>query len=334
MPGQTELIKLSRGDAVNHFLLIRKFELRSTKAGKNFISLELGDQSITIGASVWGNTNGFKDLNESGAVGNVVFVSGKIDDYQGIPQIKIQLIRLANESDKISPADFLPKSIYNPDEIEADLLSRIGKINNSYLKALLENIFTGDRLNKFKIAPAGKSWHHGYIHGLIEHTLELIKICDLMCDFHSELNRDLLISGALLHDFGKIEELSYDSAFEYTNKGKLVGHIVMCASIIEEETKSISRFPEELKNLLLHLVLSHQGKLEYASPVVPKTAEAIALYHADELSAKVNAYIGVIKTDMAGEGSWTKFNHLAQTDLFKSGFSMEEEKDIKSSLFE
>ncbi len=334
MPDQTELIKLLKGDDVNHFLMIRKFEPRTTKVGKPFISLELGDQSLSIEAVIWDNTEGFSDLAESGGSGKVVYVSGKIDEYQGTPQIKIYLIRMSEESDNISLVDFLPKSVKDPDEMETALLSRIGDIKNSYLKKLLQNVFKGDRLKKFKIAPAGKSWHHGYIHGLIEHTLELIKICDLMCDFHSVLNRDLLISGALLHDFGKTEELSYDSSFEYTNKGKLVGHIVMCASMIEEEIKSISGFPEELKDLLLHLVLSHQGKLEYASPVVPKTAEAIALYQTDELSAKVNAYIGAINSDMAGEGSWTKFNHLAQTDLFKSGFSKEEEKDIKSSLFE
>ena len=146
----------------------------------------------------------------------------------------------------------------------------------------------------------------------------MIKICDLMCDFHPQINRDLLVSGAMLHDFGKTEELSYDSAFNYSDKGKLIGHIVICASMVEEETKKIAEFPEELKNLLIHLILSHQGKLEYASPVVPKTVEAIALYQADELSAKVNAYVGVINSDMTTEGNWTKFIHLAQPDLYKN----------------
>ena len=218
--------------------------------------------------------------------------------------------------------------------MEKELLVRIDEISNAHLNELLKNILSGERMEKFKTAPAGKSWHHGYIHGLIEHTLEMIKICDLMCDFHPQINRDILVSGAMLHDFGKTEELSYDSAFNYSDKGKLIGHIVICASMIEEETKKIGDFPEELKNLLIHLVLSHQGKLEYATPVVPKTVEAIALYQADELSAKVNAYIGVINSDMTTEGNWTKFIHLAQTDLYKNNLSEESENKINKSLFD
>ena len=183
-------------------------------------------------------------------------------------------------------------------------------------------------------APAGKSWHHGYLHGLIEHTLEIVKLCDLMCDFHKELNRDLLVAGALLHDFGKTEELNYDSVFDYSDKGKLIGHIVICASMIEQETKKIKGFPEELKNLLIHLVLSHQGKLEYASPVVPKIPEAIALYQADELSAKVNAYINSLKSEVTGDGKWTKFIHLAQTDLYRRKNSGGKNGKINNSLFD
>ncbi|MFC2103470.1 3'-5' exoribonuclease YhaM family protein [Bacteroidota bacterium] len=334
MRNQIELIQLSKGDSVDHFLLIRKFENRTTKNGKNFLSLELGDRSATIGCNVWSDTNGYAGIERTGKTGIVIKVDGMLDEFQGSPQIKVSSVRLSKESDNISPTDFLPKSIHNSDEMESVLIARINKINNSFLKTLLKNIFSGERMNLFKNAPAGKSWHHGYIHGLIEHTLEIVKLCDLMCDFHNELNRDLLVSGALLHDFGKTEELSYDSAFEYTDKGKLVGHIVICASMIENETNLIEGFPEELKNLLIHLVLSHQGKLEYASPVVPKTAEAVALYQADELSAKVNAYIGVINSEMGTESSWTKFHHLAQTDLFRSGLTREEEIKINGSLFD
>lgn len=137
-----------------------------------------------------------------------------------------------------------------------------------------------------------------------------------MCDIHSELNRDLLISGAMLHDFGKIEELSFDSAFEYTDKGKLLGHIVIAANIVDEEIKRIKNFPEDLKINLLHLILSHQGKLEHASPVVPKTLEAITLYHADELSAKVNAYKLTLQSEIKQNSKWTRFINLAGTDLY------------------
>src|SRR3989337_2262211 len=205
MLSQSDIITLNKGDALDHFLIVKKCELRTSKTNKQFLALELADKSISL------NSNMFES---------------------------------------------------------------------------------------FSLAPAGKSWHHSYVHGLLEHTLEIVKICDLMSDSHPEINRDLLVCGAILHDFGKIEELSFDTAFEYTDKGKLIGHIVIGAMIVEEKIKEIKDFPEDLKNCLIHLILSHQGKLEHASPVVPKTLEAIALYHPDELSAKVNAYKNAIATEL------------------------------------
>ncbi|HQJ46198.1 MAG TPA: HD domain-containing protein, partial [Ignavibacteriaceae bacterium] len=198
---------------------------------------------------------------------------------------------------------------------------------------LMKNIFADERFEKFVTVPAGKMWHHGYISGLLEHTLEIIKICDLMSDIHSEINRDLLICGAMLHDFGKIEELTYEPVFEYTERGKLLGHIVISAMIVNEEMNKIPEFPENLRNNLLHLILSHQGKLEQASPVVPKTLEAITLYHADELSAKVNAYKNVINNEIKSGTSWTKFISLAGTDIHSHGIKSQS-VDSKQTLFD
>lgn len=331
---QPDLADLKKGDTVDHYLIIRKIEGRSTKAGKAFLSLELGDKSAGINANVWNDTSGFEQLSAKAKTGDIVKISGTIDEFQGSPQIKLNSAELADDSAGVIARDFLSKSSRNPEEMENEFLTRLEQISNSNLKTLLKNIFSGERLEKFKVAPAGKSWHHAYLSGLIEHTLELIKICDLMCEFHKELNRDLLVAGAMLHDLGKTIELKYDSAFEYSNKGKLIGHIVICASIIEEETKKIPGFPEELKNLLIHLVLSHQGKLEYASPVVPKIPEAIALYQADELSAKVNAYLNILKSEVSNGGNWTKFIHLAQTDLYRQQNSSTNEENVNKSLFD
>jgi 3'-5' exoribonuclease len=155
-----------------------------------------------------------------------------------------------------------------------------------------------------------------------------------MCEFHPELNKDLLVAGAMLHDIGKIEELSYDSAFEYTDKGKLIGHIVIASNLVRDEIKKISGFPSELENNLIHLILSHQGKLEHASPVVPKTTEAIALYQADELSAKVNAYKNVIESELKAGSNWTRFIQLAATDLYKSNLGNSSEESATNSLFD
>jgi 3'-5' exoribonuclease len=220
--------------------------------------------------------------------------------------------------ENISPTDFLAKSKRNIVEMKKELLARIQLIKNSKLKTLMDQFFYDKELEKFVSAPAGKYWHHPYLHGLLEHSLELIRICDLMCDIHPEINRDLVICGALMHDYGKTEELSFDSSFDYTTRGKLIGHIVISAMMINEGCKKIPEFPDELRDCLLHIVLSHQGKLEFASPVIPKTLEAITLYQADELSAKVNAYKTALG-DLKEKGKWTKYLPLASTDLFNHG---------------
>jgi 3'-5' exoribonuclease len=328
---QIELKELERGDTVDHYLMIRRLDVRNTKAGKEYLSLELQDKSIALNANVWEN---FQSLLKNSKLGDVVKVSGTIEEFQGTLQIRISKINSLSPSDNISPVDFLPKSEHDLDKMVKEFEERIDKISDNQLKTLLGKIFSGERFINFTLAPAGKSWHHGYIHGLIEHTLEIVRICDLMCDFHSELNRDLLVSGAMLHDFGKIEELKYDSAFEYTDKGKLLGHIVITAVIISEEAKLLADFPVEIKNNLIHLVLSHQGKLEYASPVVPKTIEAIALYQADELSAKVNAYIGALSIEKKSDRGWTRFITLAQTDLYNHDLYPEQKEKSNKTLFD
>lgn len=328
---QSELNTLSKNDKIDHFLLIKRIDLRNTRSGSDFLSTELGDKTASLNANVW---EGFAELAGRGKVGDLVKVAGTVEEYQGSLQIRVSSIRLAQENDRVSPRDFLPVSKRNLDDMQNEFNQRIKGISNKYLKKLLAQIFNEERFEQFCLAPAGKSWHHAYIHGLIEHTLEIIKICELMCEFHSEMNRDLLISGAMLHDIGKIEELSYDSAFEYTDKGKLVGHIVIASNLVRDEIKMIPDFPIELENNLIHLILSHQGKLEHASPVVPKTVEAIALYQADELSAKVNAYKNAVGSELKADSNWTRFIQLADTDLYKFNFSDASEENTKKSLFD
>ncbi len=328
---QKELNAVEKGEKIDHFLLIRKCELRQTKANKPYLYLELGDKTQTIGANVWEN---FENLFKTIQSGEVVKVQGSMDDYQGNPQIKITSLRNLKPEEKITPEDFLPKSKRDLSEMKKEIKNRIEKVSNPFLKQLIKNIFFGDNFEKFIKSPAGKSWHHSYLHGLLEHTLEIIKICDLMCDIHPEINRDLLICGAMLHDFGKTEELGSSVSFDYTDKGKLLGHIVIASMIVNEEAKKIPNFPDDLKNLLLHLILSHQGKLEFASPVVPKTLEAITLYQADELSAKVNAYKNALSMNSISENKWTKFISLAATDLYNHGLSSEVDNPVNKSLFD
>ncbi len=331
MLSQTELNLLQKGDPLNHFLVVRKSELRVTKANKQFLTLELGDKTLTLNANMWDN---FEEISVKIKPGIVVKVRGVMDEYLGNSQIKITNIRLATTADRITSSDFLAHSKRDLQEMKDEFSLRMGKISDPYLRQLMEMIFQGERFEKFIKVPAGKSWHHSYIHGLLEHTLEIIKICDLMCDIHPEINRDILISGAMLHDFGKTEELSYEPVFEYTDKGKLLGHIVISAMLVNEESKKIKDFPEDLKDCLIHVILSHQGKLEFASPVVPKTLEAITLYQADELSAKVNAYKNAIIKDQKADSKWTRYISLVATELFNHGISSEHDEEISKSLFD
>lgn len=314
MQMQTDLALLKKGESVDHFLMIKKSELKQTKTNKSFVSLELGDKSASFPANLWDNFNSI--LSEL-VIGAIVKVEGVIEEYQNAPQIKIENIRLPKPSENMSHDFFLPKSNRNLDEMKNEFRVFISEIENSNLKNLLALLFDDKNFEKFSKAPAGKQWHHAYLNGLLEHTLEIIKICKLMATFHKELNRDLLVAGAMLHDYGKIDELVFDSAFDYSDKGKLLGHIVLASIKVSEAINEISGFPEELKNQLLHLILSHQGKLENASPVVPRTLEAIALYHADELSAQTNAYKSAIINDLNAQSDWTKYISLISTQLYK-----------------
>lgn len=331
MLSQSDIISLNKGDAVDHFLIVRKCELRTSKNNKQYLALELADKSLAVNSNMF---ESFEEIFTKIKPGDIVKVKGAIDDYQGSPQIKVKSIKPAKFEDDVTIMDFLAKSKRSLSVMKKEFFDRVENISNQNLRTLIKNIFNEPTFEKYSSVPAGKSWHHSYIHGLLEHTLEIVKICDLTCDFHSELNRDLLISGAVLHDFGKIEELSFETGFEYTDKGKLIGHIVISAMLVNEKINAIKDFPEDLRTCLIHLILSHQGKLEHASPVVPKTVEAIALYQADELSAKVNAYKNAIATELKADSKWTKFLNLAETDLYNHGINPETEKQINESLFD
>ncbi len=320
---QTEIKDLKTGNRVDHVLLLKKIESKSTRQGKEYLDLIFADKSGSINCKFWDNFEEFKAVATPGLLFRVI---GSVVEFNGLPQLKIDSAHPVASSEEISLDDFVRKSERNLEAMIKELNERIEKIENDYLKRLLKIILSGKRWENFIRVPAGKSWHHSYLHGLLEHTLEIVKICDLMCDIHPEINRDLLITGAILHDFGKTEELTADVNFDYTDKGRLLGHIVIAAIEIDKASRKIEWFPEELKNQLLHLILSHQGKLEYASPVVPKTLEAIVLYYADELSAKSNAYLNSIESD-SSESNWTKYIQLAETQIYKKRTTEDEPED-------
>ncbi len=312
---------LTTNQTVTGFYLLGSVTEKTARTGKTYLDMTLSDDSGNISAKLWDFN---KDKHKFSA-GDIIKIQGKVSEYQGQKQLTVERIRKAEEADNVDVSQFYKVSERDFDEMMVELKGVIDSVKNPFLNKLLTMIFSGEKLKKFSNVPAGKAWHHAYIHGLLEHTLEIVKLCELTASFHKEVNRDLLVSGALLHDFGKTEELSDSADFGYTDKGKLLGHIVIAAMEVEKTIEKIPEFPEDLKNQLEHLILSHQGKLEFASPVVPKTLEAIILYHSDELSAKANAYNNVIKSQAGGSSSWTNFIRLAETDLYIPNNKKEEQ---------
>ncbi|MCU7496860.1 MAG: HD domain-containing protein [Ignavibacteria bacterium] len=314
MQNQKALSKLVKGESVLHFLLLKRCELKTSSTGqKQYLFLEVGDQHSSLVAFMWSN---YEEHLRYLTPGGVIKIAGTIEEYKGQFNIRVSRIRAAVPSDEVSPEDFIAKSKRDLSVMEEELQNRIGRIENPFLRDLMRLILCGEAYQKFIRVPAGKSWHHAYLYGLLEHTLEIVRICDLMCDIHAEAKRDLLVCGAILHDFGKIEELTFEQGFDYSEKGKLLGHIVIAAMMVSEKTAMLPEFPESLKSQLLHLILSHQGKLEFASPVTPKTLESIILYQADELSAKTNAYKSAILAESNGTARWTKFLPLIASSLY------------------
>ncbi len=315
MVNQIDFNKLNAGDSILHYCILVKNEIKTAKNGRSYLNAEVKDKTATLTARKWDD---FEEFIDNAKEGDIIKIKGVAEEYMGVINIKIEAIRKTVEQENVSLSDFLAASERSYDEMIQEFNGVINSIKNKYLNKLVNEMFTGENFEKYTHVPAGKSWHHSYISGLLEHTLEIVKICDLMAVFHKEVKRDLLICGALFHDYGKIRELSFNAAFDYTDVGKLLGHIVIGAMEVEKKIEQIDNFPENLKTELLHLILSHQGKLEFATPVEPKTLEAIILYHADELSAKANAYKYAIKAEEHKNANWTKYLPLANTALYIS----------------
>ena len=197
------------------------------------------------------------------------------------------------------------------------LMSIISTIENPHLKTLLELIFSNEEIaDSFQKAPAAKGFHHAYIGGLLEHTLSVTQLLDLVADHYQQANRDLIITGGILHDIGKIRELSFKGSMNYTDEGRLIGHIVMAVELVDTKIAEISDFPKQLALELRHILLSHHGTLEYGSPKRPKTIEALIVNFIDDLDAKMNAF-GEFINSSGEESNWTPYHRLLERFIYK-----------------
>ncbi len=285
-----------------------------TRSGKPYLSLTLGDKTGTISAKVWDNADA---IHANMGSADFVHVRGTVEKYMNELQLKVDQLRVVRTED-VDLADFLPAGTKDPEEMLNALRGLSETVENRFLRSLLDDFFADSELmEKLKVCPGAKHLHHSFVGGLLEHTLSVTKICDWVCGHYEKVNRDLVMVGAILHDIGKVYELTASPAFDYTTEGRLLGHLILGCNVIGEKIQQIQGFPRELELQVLHLVLSHHGSYEFRSPVVPKTVEAMLLNQVDDLDAKVRLTQDYIEQARSDPSEFTPYHKLLERYFYK-----------------
>lgn len=299
------------GDRVYDVYLCKHRQAAVTKNGKTYLNVILQDKSGTLDAKVWDpNSAGIEEFEPM----DYIEVGGDVSSFQGALQISIKRVRVVREGE-YDPADYLPVSKKNIEGMYQELLAMIQRTKNPFLKELLEAFFVKDTdfIRKFKNSSAAKSVHHGFVGGLLEHTLSVAQMCEFYCKQYPMLKRDLLITAALLHDMGKIREISPFPLNDYTDDGNLLGHIVMGVEMVGEKVRDIPGFPPVLAGEIKHCILAHHGEYEYGSPKKPAIMEAVALNFADNTDAKMETFTELLEN--TDQTDWLGFNRLFDSNV-------------------
>lgn len=301
-------------------------QVREKKTGEPYLALVLGDRTGRVDAKMWDNVAEIKDTFE---VNDFVKVRAQLQSYNNRRQLIVQRLRRLEAAD-YDPADYLPASLRNPDEMFAELSAIVAGIRNSHLRALLETIFADQEIAaRFRRAPAAKQIHHAFLGGLLEHVLSLCGLCRLAATHYPAVDGDLLLAGAILHDIGKIHELGYEAGLGYTSDGQLLGHIVMGVRLIEEKLRGLPDFPPRLRTLLEHMVLSHHGHLEFGSPKVPLFAEALLLHYLDDMDSKMECMRALVEQDLNGDAYWTSYSNAMERIVLRKQAYLAETGEAK-----
>lgn len=299
------------GDRVFDIYLCKHKTSAVTKNGKPYDSVILQDKTGTIDAKIWDpNSAGIADFDTL----DYIEVYGEITSFQGALQVNVKRIRKCQEGE-YSPADYLPVSKFDIEEMYQELLGYIGKIGNIYLKQLLQEFFVKDEsfIKAFKQSSAAKTVHHGFVGGLLQHTLCVTRLCEYYCKAYPLLNHDLLLTAAICHDMGKTKEISLFPENDYTDDGQFLGHIVMGVEMVGEKIRQIPGFPPILASELKHCILAHHGEYEFGSPKKPAIMEAVALNFADNTDAKMQTFTEIMENTT--ETGWLGFNRLFDSNL-------------------
>lgn len=323
MPKIRFVKEIREGESVRDRFLVANKALLTTNAGKPYLSLTLRDKTGSIEGRVWDKA---EEIGKRFERDDVVEVSGQANAFQNKLQMKVfDAVKVPDGALEID--NYLPVAKKGIEPLWAELQALVASVADPHLSALLKRVFPpvaveGTVAAKFRRAPGGKSMHHDYIGGLMEHTVSAATIVKTLAVHYEGVSGDLLVAGTLLHDIGKVEEMSYSGSFEYTDVGRLLGHIFIGAEMIGRECEAIPGFPKEMAILLTHMILSHHGELEYGSPKRPKTVEAIILHFIENMDAKVNAYFEAMD-DLREGARWTDYMRMFERPLFTGKFPAE-----------
>ena len=306
---------LREGERINDVYLCKYKQSAVTKNGKPYENVILQDKTGTIDAKIWEpNSMGIDDFDTM----DYIAVVGDVSSFQGALQVSIKRVRKVREGE-YDPANYLPVSEYDIEDMYKQLLGFVNGIKNPYLSKIAKHFFVEDTefVKQFKFSSAAKSVHHGFVGGLLEHTLSVLKLCQFYVKQYPILNEDLLYTAALCHDIGKVYELSAFPLNDYTDDGQLLGHIVMGCEMVGEQMRNIEGFPKKLGNELKHCILAHHGELEFGSPKKPALVEAVALNFADNTDAKMETLKEIFRA--AGEtNEWLGYNRLLESNIRKT----------------
>ncbi len=304
---------LKPGSRLETSFLVHAKERKTASNGKPYLDLELRDSSGLIKAKIWDGERADQEFEAE----DFVWVQGNVESYRGTPQMIVSKVRRCRE-DEVDPRDYFPRSSRDPEEMYAQLGARIQRADEGPIRALLLAVVNDPAIaQKYKLAPAAMSYHHAYLGGLLEHVLSLIELGDAVCDHYPSLRRDLVLAGIVLHDIGKIDELSYRRSFRYTTRGQLVGHISMGLEMVSERMRQIPDFPAPIKDLIDHIILSHHGLLEFGSPKEPLFPEALVVHVLDNLDSKLESMRAQYAQDKDRPGEFTARNPALKRELLK-----------------
>jgi 3'-5' exoribonuclease len=309
---------IKSGDKVNEVFLAADKNLAYSQKGSPYLNLRLRDKTGDLDGKVWDNALAWDKAFKKG---DLIRIQARALSFKNAVQLSIIELRKV-EDHEVELADYFQAARGDLAQMFAGILDYVGQVRTPCLAALLHAFFEDETLAAlFRRAPAAKGFHHVYIGGLLEHTLSVVRLLDRAAAHYEGVNRDLMITGGILHDIGKIYEFSYDRIVEYSDQGRLVGHIVMGVEMIDRKIAAIPDFPEQVAMELRHLILSHHGVLEYGSPKRPKTVEALIVHYMDDLDAKVNAFQETIRDARAEESDWTPYHRLFDRYIYKGRLS-------------